>query len=129
MKDHSFGPHIMLDLNKCSKEKLTDIEALRQLLLELPEKLGMTRISEPELMFHKDKWAETAGVTGVVMISESHISLHTFPDSEFVFVDIFSCRHFDTDAAQKHVVDWFGAQSVKVKVVERGEEFEGREEG
>ena len=44
------------------------------------------------------------GISGFVMIAESHISVHTFPDQDYVFIDIFSCRPFDTDAAIDYLV-------------------------
>ncbi len=118
-----FGPHLMLDLQECNPDVLVDMAGLRSLLRNLPSKIGMTRISEPELLEYKDKWAETPGITGFVILAESHISLHTFPDSLMVFVDIFSCRNFDTRSTQRFLVDFFGSKKPVVRMAKRGLEF------
>ncbi|MFH1063854.1 MAG: adenosylmethionine decarboxylase [Candidatus Woesearchaeota archaeon] len=120
---NAFGPHLMLDLHKCNKDRLTDMEMLTRLLNELPAKIGMTRISEPKMMHYKDKWAETPGITGFVILAESHISLHTFPDDEFVFLDIFSCRNFDFEKTKEQLIEFFGCENPKTHLVKRGEDF------
>ena len=124
--ENAFGPHLMLDLHKCDRKILVDKEKMRSLLSNLPGQIGMTRISEPHVMTYKDKWAETPGVTGFVILAESHISLHTFPDDDYVFLDIFSCRNFDYESVKGFLVRFFGSQSPKTHLVERGEEFHKR---
>jgi len=57
------------------------------------------------------------------MIAESHISIHTFPDQDYVFVDIFSCKNFDVDKAIGYVLDAFGATKSKKHVIARGLDF------
>lgn len=71
----------------------------------------------------KDKFGTTPGVSGFVMIAESHISIHTFPDQDYVFIDIFSCKPFDVDAAVKFFADLFGIKEVTTHIVERGLDF------
>lgn len=124
--DQAFGPHLMLDLHGCNKEKLTDFNRIYELLRDMPAQVGMTRISEPQLLKYKDKWAETEGVTGVVILAESHISIHTFPDDEFVFLDIFSCRNFDYEGTAKKLVDFFESTNPKTHLVKRGEDWHKR---
>ncbi|MFC1741338.1 S-adenosylmethionine decarboxylase [Nanoarchaeota archaeon] len=122
----AFGPHLMLDLHKCDRTKLVDKDVIHSLLRDLPGKIGMTRISEPQVMRYKDKWAETPGVTGFVILAESHISLHTFPDDDYVFMDIFSCRNFDYQAVKEFIVRFFSCESPIAHIVERGAEFNKR---
>ena len=121
-----FGPHLMLDLHKCDRDKLTNFDLIYQLLKDMPAKIGMTRISEPKLMWYKDKWAQTAGLTGFVILAESHVSIHTFPDDDFVFLDIFSCRNFDHEATKRYLIDFFESKSPKTHLVKRGKEFSKR---
>ena len=127
-RSSTFGPHLMLDLHNCSKEKMTDLGLLTSLLRDLPEKIGMTRISEPNVMEYTDKWATTPGITGFVILAESHISLHTFPDDDYVFMDIFSCRHFDHEPVKEFLINFFECRNPISHLVERGAEFNKRPE-
>lgn len=120
---NSFGPHLMLDLHKCNRSKLTNFRLMYNLLKNMPEKIGMTRISEPQLMRYKDRWAKTPGITGFVILAESHVSLHTFPDDDFVFLDIFSCRNFDYKSTKEYLISFFESKSPQARVVKRGKEF------
>ena len=54
----TFGPHLIIDLKKCNKEKLADKELIRDLLSSLPGSIGMTRISEPQVFYYKGEIPE-----------------------------------------------------------------------
>ena len=116
-----FGLHVIIDALKCDKEKLVSIPLVYDILNTLPEKIGMTKMTLPYVVKWMDKFSKgTEGVSGFVMIAESHISIHTFPDQDYVFIDIFSCRNFDADDAIKILVDYFGAKEFKKKAIKRG---------
>ncbi len=119
-----FGPHITIDASRCDFEKLASREVVYNILDGLPEMLGMTKIMEPLIVEWVDKFATTPGYSGFVMIAESHISIHTFPDQDYVFIDIFSCRPFDTEAAIDYLVKAFGAKRVETNMVKRGLNFD-----
>ena len=71
-----------------------------------------------------DKFATgTEGISGFVMIAESHISIHTFPDQDYIFMDIFSCRNFDTKSAIKYLLNAFDAKKYTTNVLKRGMDF------
>jgi S-adenosylmethionine decarboxylase len=125
MKKHiyGYGPHLMLDLNDCNSAILDDLEACFRLLNELPEKIGMTKITQPYVFRYSGLVSEDEGITGVTIIAESHISLHTYPQKNFVFVDIFSCKPFDVEGARDYVVQFFQSKSPSVHVQERGAAF------
>jgi S-adenosylmethionine decarboxylase len=118
-----YGPHLMLDLNDCNPEILNDLEACFQLLNELPEKIGMTKITQPYVFRYNAPVPEDEGITGVTIIAESHISIHTYPRKCFVFVDLFSCKQFDVDVAKDHIAHFFQSKSPVFHVQERGTEF------
>jgi S-adenosylmethionine decarboxylase len=118
-----YGPHLMMDLNRCNQKILDDLEACFGLLSELPGLIGMTAITQPYVFRYNATVPEDAGITGVVIIAESHISLHTYPQKRFVFVDLFSCKPFDVEKAQRHVIRFFESKSPVVHVQERGSEF------
>ena len=118
-----FGPHLLLDLSECSPDLLGDIDLVRSTLRHLPENIGMTRISEPSVFYYSGKVPEDHGVTGVVVLAESHCSIHTFQSKGFCFVDIFSCKPFDHEQAIKAFVDAFGAKSHQYSLEKRGRGF------
>ncbi len=59
-------------------------------------------------------------MTGFVLIAESHIAVHTFPEHGMVNIDVFSCKGFDAEGTRKYIVEAFGLRDVKVTVLERG---------
>lgn len=118
-----YGPHLMLDLNDCNPAILDDLDACFRLLNELPEKIGMTKITQPYVFRYTGLIPEDEGITGVAIIAESHISLHTYPQKRFVFVDLFSCKPFDVKEAKDHIVQFFQSKSPAVHMQERGAAF------
>jgi len=78
--------HILLDLYNCDPGLLRDSEALRRVLQETADENGLTVLNG---IFHR---FEPHGVSGVLLISESHMSVHTWPEHGYAAVDVFSCR-------------------------------------
>jgi S-adenosylmethionine decarboxylase len=118
-----FGPHIMLDLNQCNVQKLSSIDVCFNLLNDLPDIIGMTKITQPHVFPYNGLVPDDAGITGVVIIAESHISVHTFPKKQYAFIDIFSCKPFNTDVAVQYCIELFQSQSPDVQMTFRGKEF------
>ena len=112
--------HLVIDGYGGDPNKLWDAELVRSFLESYPARLGMTRISEP----HVSTWeAPDPGLSGFVVIAESHICIHTFPRRDYVNIDIFSCRPFDNEQALRDVVSLFLLDRVKSWLLERGLEF------
>ena len=120
---YGYGPHLMLDLNDCNPEILDDLGACFNLFNELPEMIGMTKITQPYVFRYSGLMPEDGGITGVTVIAESHISLHTYPRKSFVFVDLFSCKPFDVERAKDYIVQFFQSKSPAVHLQERGAAF------
>jgi S-adenosylmethionine decarboxylase len=118
-----FGPHLMLDGYGCDKKKLQDLNLIYRILDELPSKIGMTKIMPPYVFKYSGLKPEDWGLSGFVLIAESHISIHTFPEKNFVSVDIFSCKAFDLEYAGKFMKEAFGMEKVECNVLDRGTEF------
>lgn len=123
---NGFGPHIMLDLNKCSRKALSSIDACFNLLNTLPDQIGMTKITQPYVFPYKGLVPEDTGITGIVIIAESHISLHTFSEKNYAFIDIFSCKPFNTQRAIDGCIDCFESKEPVVNITERGHSFPRR---
>ena len=62
-------------------------------------------------------------MSGIVLIAESHISVHTFPDRGYVNIDIFSCKDFDASGSLEDVKRTFGLSDARVWTLERGVEY------
>ena len=121
-----FGPHLTLDLYDCDKEKLADFEYVKKVLSEMPEKLGMNKFSEPQVTDvpgQGDHSFDRGGVTGFVILIESHMAIHTFPDDKYASFDIFSCKEFDINYAANQLMQKLGAKKVEKNFIVRGREF------
>ena len=117
------GMHLVIDGYRGDSGRMWDAEKIRQFLYDLPDAMGMTRITEPSVLEYHAPKTEDSGVSGFVIIAESHISVHTFPRRDHVNVDIFSCRPFDSDAALSRVKELFGLEEVETWQLERGLEW------
>jgi len=116
----------MLDLAECATEACADLALCRRILYELPDLIGMTRITDPTVFEYEGVIPEDKGITGMVIIAESHISLHTFTEKNFVFMDIFSCMPFAIEDAKKFAIDCFKSKQPKFHYAERGQFFPRR---
>ena len=122
-EETGFGPHLMLDCRQCDPAKIADVAYIFEVLNTLPERIGMTKITQPYVFPYSGLVPEDKGVTGVVIIAESHLSFHSFSEKDYFFFDLFSCKPFDVEAARQFIVDAFGAQEVETHYVERGRDF------
>ena len=89
-----FGPHLMLDLNLCDINRLNCIDTCFKLLNELPDHIGMTKITMPHVFPYHGLVPEDEGITGTVIIAESHLSVHTFPKNRMHLLMYFHASHF-----------------------------------
>lgn len=118
-----FGPHLILEAYGCPKAKLADLGLMSQILDAYPAQLDMTKIMPPYVFTYKGTVPDDWGVSGIVLIAESHISIHTFPEKGFATLDIFSCRQFDVEAAVAYFNGVFEPASSDQQVLMRGREF------
>ena len=115
--------HLTIDGFGGNPEKLASEELVRGLLERYPEAIGMTKIAGPHVQRYVGSKPEDWGVSGFVLIAESHISVHTFPDHGYVWVDVFSCKGFDAEAALRIAREAFDLQEVQTRILERGLEY------
>ena len=115
--------HVTIDGYGGDPQRLADEALVRELLDRYPEQIEMTKIAPPYVCRYVGPKPEDWGVSGFVIIAESHISIHTFPDRRFVWVDIFSCKEFDAEAAIAAIREDFGLERVEVRTLERGFEY------
>lgn len=117
------NPHLTLDLAGCPTEKLADVGLIYNVLEELPARLLLSAISSPSVFKYNGKEIGDGGVTGVVLVEDSHISVHTFPERGRAFIDIFSCRDFNTDQAKDFLLAAFAARDHELTMVNRNPEI------
>jgi len=118
-----FGPHLMLDGYGCDKKKLQDLNLIYRILDELPTRIGMTKIMPPYVFKYSGLKPEDWGLSGFVLIAESHISIHTFPNEGRLSADVFSCEPFDPGIVVAELRRAFQPKRVHWKLLDRGREF------
>ena len=109
------GVHVIADLAQIDPGLLTDAEALAQILDDAAHAAGATVLSR-----HFHHFGSGAGVTGVVLLAESHMSLHTWPEAGFAALDIFMCGQASADRALVQIVTALGAQQQRLHRIVRG---------
>jgi S-adenosylmethionine decarboxylase len=122
----AFGLHLTLDGYGCSREELLDFLGIYQFLDETPAAIGMTKIMAPFVIeYRPPPGAPPAdwGLRGAVLIAESHIAVHTYPDQGRLHLDIFSCKNFDVHQVTARVVDHFHPARLDPQLLHRGLEF------
>lgn len=119
----AFGLHLTLDGYGCLRQALEDLAGIHDFLNRAPDLIGMTKIMPPYVFKYQGKVPEDWGLSGFVLIAESHISIHTFPERGYLSLDIFSCKRFDTLAAGDLAIKHFGIGRQEVQILDRGLEF------
>ncbi len=121
--EFGFGVHLIVDGYGCDRPSLENMNLIYNFLDEYPPQMEMTKIMPPYVFRYKGAVPEDWGISGFVLIAESHISIHTFPDKEYLSLDMFSCKPFDVDRAVETIKGFFKIQKYEMKVLDRGQEF------
>jgi deoxyhypusine synthase len=117
---HGMGSHLLLEGFEGDRKLLDSTATVKRFLETLPRKIGMKRISEAIVLKHRPSDQEEAGITGFVIIAESHISVHTYPHRNYLALDVFSCKEFEVQRIIKEATGWFRIRRESHKVVSRG---------
>lgn len=111
----TIGHHYIAEASGCKPDVIGRVEAVERILVRAAEVAGVQVWS---ISFHR---FDPNGVSGVVVISESHMSVHTWPEVGYVALDIFTCGD---SAKPEKAVQWalkeFGATNVHITEVTRG---------
>lgn len=121
--EYGFGQHLILDGYGANREKLMNLDFIYDFLNKYPEDIEMTKIMPPYVFKYYAPTPEDWGISGFVIIAESHISIHTFPEKLYLSVDIFSCKPFDVDKAIQDITELFEIQKSEIRLLDRGLEF------
>jgi S-adenosylmethionine decarboxylase len=115
--------HLIIDGYGGSAQKMQDVQHIYQLLDRYPTQIGMVKLSPPQVAKYLGSKPEDWGISGFVLIAESHISIHTFPERCYINIDIFSCKEFDPEQAIKEFQQQFGLDEVRSYILNRGLEY------
>ena len=110
----ALGRHILLELHDCPKDLLKHPADSEQILLRAAEAMKATVVCS---QFHA---FSPYGVSGVVIIQESHLTIHTWPEHAYAAVDIFTCGDIDLDSGVTLLKTLFQAKHTAVKQINRG---------
>ena len=112
----AIGRHLLLELKDCNRELLSDLSFLRNTLLSAAREAGATIMGDSFHVFEP-----YGGVSGVVIIAESHLSIHTWPEYGYAAVDIFTCGNaLHPERAVDLLVNALEAKSTSTLELERG---------
>ena len=109
------GKHVLLELKECNPKLLDNLDYIRNSLLQAAEDIGAHVVGES---FHQ---FSPQGVTGILSIAESHISIHTWPEFGYAAADIFTCgSSFHPMEAADILIDLLESKDQDVTEVPRG---------
>ena len=111
--------HVIIDGYGGDPDQLADENVVRVILDRYPEEMGMTKITQPTVIRYTGSKPEDWGVSGYVMIAESHISMHTFPERRLIWADIFSCKDFDSALILEDLKRRFSLREMSVQTLDR----------
>lgn len=109
------GQHGLLDLYQCDSTLLKDEGRLKALLHEAAHEAGATVLGS-----HFHRFGEEGGVTGVLLLAESHLSIHTWPEHGFAAVDAFICGSMRLERVRKLLTAALNAERSEWSVHARG---------
>lgn len=111
----SLGRHVLAEVYGCRFEVLNDIDKVQDIMVNAALEAGA---EVREMVFHK---FSPQGVSGVVVISESHLAIHTWPELGYAAVDVFTCgERVNPWDACNYVAEMFQAETIDATEVKRG---------
>lgn len=120
----TFGLHLMLDAYGVPSKPLDDMKLIYKFLNDLPDKIGMKRLTNPFVVNAEETASkfDPGGISGVVLIAESHISIHTFAKRGFFTFDIYSCSDFTDEIPTllEAIKAYFPYKDHELQTVKRG---------
>lgn len=108
------GRHLIIELYECDVQLLADPEVVEQYMTRTAQQIGATVVTSN---FHH---FSPLGVSGVVIIQESHLTIHTWPEYGYAAIDIFTCGDIETAKGADLLKVFFGAARMEIKELRRG---------
>ncbi|MBI2873456.1 MAG: S-adenosylmethionine decarboxylase proenzyme [Firmicutes bacterium] len=111
----ALGRQILAEIYRCQAPILDDIESIKRIMVNAALEAGA---EVREVVFHR---FSPHGVSGVVVISESHLAIHTWPELRYAALDVFTCgEKVDPWKACRYVAERFMSEEMSAQEVKRG---------
>lgn len=110
----ALGNHILVEFMNCDPKIMNDVAGIERDMVAAAQKAGATVINST--FHHFSPW----GVSGVVVIQESHLAIHTWPEYGYAAVDLFTCGEMDAWISFDHLKECFGSTSYSALEMKRG---------
>lgn len=112
---HALGTHLLVELRDCDPEILKDLGKVKDALVSAAKEARATII---DVSFHE---FNPFGISGMVVIAESHLSIHTWPEYGYAAVDIFTCGDIiKPEVAAHYLIGQFESKNPSIVEVKRG---------
>ncbi len=112
---NALGVHLLVELKDCNPEILNDLGRVRETMLEAARRAEATIVEEK---FHE---FNPFGISGMVVIAESHLSIHTWPEYGFAAVDVFTCGdRIKPEEAAAFLIEAFESKTPSIVEMKRG---------
>jgi len=112
---HALGTHLLVELRDCNPEILKDLNRVKEALVSAAKKAKATIV---DVSFHE---FNPFGISGMVVIAESHLSIHTWPEYAYAAVDIFTCGDIiKPETAANYLISQFESRNPSIVEVKRG---------
>src|SRR6056297_1686798 len=111
----ALGRQILVEFYDCNENHINDVDYIENALIEA------TKASKATIITHNFHKFNPHGVSGVVVIAESHVAIHTWPEYGYAAVDIFTCGEtIDPWVIQEHLKEYFESKNVSSMEMKRG---------
>ncbi|MEN9969717.1 MAG: hypothetical protein RIR94_1924, partial [Bacteroidota bacterium] len=114
MSSTALGNHILVEFMNCDPHVMNDVAAIER------DMVGAARKAEATVINSTFHHFSPYGVSGVVVIQESHLAIHTWPEYGYAAVDVFTCGDMNAWIAFDHLKECFGAKSYSAIEMKRG---------
>lgn len=111
------GTEWLVEAEECNENLLRDEATLRRVFARIIDDLGLKTLNRP--LWHK--FGGEGGVTGLVMLTESHLACHTYPEYKIATINLYCCRSRPEWRWKANLGEMLGAGNVRVTKIERGD--------
>jgi S-adenosylmethionine decarboxylase len=112
---NALGRHLLVELHECDREALNDLDFIRGVMVQAAVDCGAVVLGSS---FHR---FSPQGVSGVVVIAESHLSIHTWPEFGYAAVDVFTCgTSVNPEKAAEVLIERFNSKHHTTTEIPRG---------
>lgn len=112
---HALGTHLLVELRECNPDIIKSLEKVRNALVSAAKEAKATIVN---VSFHE---FNPFGISGVVVIAESHLTIHTWPEYAYAAIDIFTCGELiKPEVAASYLIEQFECKNPSIVEMKRG---------